>query len=106
MFDWPIAVFTVDLGIFLACLAYHYSTNPQAKRNFQSYALMAGVAALIQADFAFLGAPTRAARAFHAPLFLNQVLAIAWGVGFFDKKSRQTAGQTRVVDKGEELKFK
>lgn len=88
MFDYPIAVFTIDLGIFLACLGYHFATNALSKRNVMAYGVAAALAAFIQADFAFIGAPTRAARSFHAPLFLGQILGIAWGIGFLDNKTK------------------
>ncbi|KIM31676.1 hypothetical protein M408DRAFT_327142 [Serendipita vermifera MAFF 305830] len=98
LFDYPIVTFVVDLGIFLGALYYHLSTarvkgtQEHRLQTAKAYVYAAIAATLIQADFAFFGAPTTLARAFHAPLFLGQILAISWGCGLLDVASEGAGG--------------
>ena len=89
LFNFPILIFFLDLGLTLTALYYHKLTNVPMRPDANSvYGVWFALFTLIQADFSFYGAPTKQARWLHAPLFAGQILAIAWGLGFLDKYTR------------------
>ena len=57
------------------------STQGARQNAARAYLIAAALATVVQADFAFLGAPTKEARWVHGPIFAFEILGIAYGLG-------------------------
>lgn len=104
LFDYPIILFLVDLALFIGPLWFHLRTaNPgtdqaQRKTAVKAYAVAALAAILVEANFAFMGAPTQQVRLVHAPIFSAEILGISWAMGKMEEHT-DAAGKKQLTPK-------
>ncbi|KAI0690757.1 hypothetical protein BC835DRAFT_1363182 [Cytidiella melzeri] len=89
LFDHPMTTFLVENAIFFAGLWVYTSFTPASSKagtnaNPNLLKMLSAFMVLQQAHFCFGAAPTSETRWVHAPLFLFEILASCWMLGWMD----------------------
>lgn len=102
LFDYPIIVFLVDVALFIGPLWSHLRTaNPgtdktQRKAAVKAYGAATLAAILVEANFAFMGAPTHQVRLIYAPIFAAEIVGISWAMGKMEEYT-DVAGKKQLT---------